>query len=281
MAPNVPVSFTFLNTGTTTWDTYSGYTLRCRQNCFSWQINNPGIVYIAPGQSYKFVGMFTVQNNSHMYTVETSVWQLWDPATNLYFGQQAGITIIIHGWSPVFQEASPSCAGDGTLWQRVGSAGSVACTSSGFEMAGGGSAGVEVTLQPNAASQNYGSSYYLTAHVHFTSSSPSTFAGIVLSTPVSGSNGQPTIFVVSPAGYYCTSVGTANCFPGGSVFTLPASSDYDFLIDVGPSQFTATANGSGQEGGIAGGGQTGLIEITAAGSSDAAYFSNYEFYQQK
>lgn len=148
-------------------------------------------------------------------------------------------------------------------------------------LAGGGTSGVTMELNQTPNGYSY-SSYLVKFHLHFDSTSATTYAGVVLAFPSSANSYHQTEFMVSPAGYYCETQTLSYCTPGGAVFSIPASSDYDFFVDVySSSGFSATANGSGVGGGFLGDGATGLIELTASGSTDAAYFSNYQLYQYK
>ena len=90
------------------------------------------------------------------------------------------------------------------------------------------------------------------------------------------------VFMVSPAGYYCETQTLSYCVPGGSAFKLPASSDYDLNLNVGGSTYYVSINGTSYgDGGFIAGGPTGLIEMTASGSTDTAYFTDYQLYQYK
>ncbi|MDE3231531.1 MAG: hypothetical protein KGO05_16755, partial [Chloroflexota bacterium] len=197
-------------------------------------------------------------------------------------GDTATITFVQHGWdqADAFTESVPSCASDGSTWTRHGS-GSVSCGGS-LTLAGGGPGSVAMELVQTPAGYSY-TSYLVKFHLHFDSTSAATWAGIVLAFPSSANGYHQTEFMVSPAGYYCETQTLSYCTSGGAVFPMPASSDFDFLAYVSDaSSFSATANGSyGGHGGFLGGGATGLIELTASGSTDAAYFANYQLYQYK
>jgi hypothetical protein len=151
-------------------------------------------------------------------------------------------------------------------------------------MAAGGSSGAALALTSIPAGYNY-RDYLVHVHVHFTSTSPTTFAGVVISTPYTGNASQP-VFVVSPAGYYCYSSAVTSCSPSNiDARPMPPSSDFDITVYVqsNGTNFAAVANTSPYTigGGIFAGGATGLIETTATGSTDAAYFTNYQLYQYK
>jgi hypothetical protein len=276
------LSFRFINTGSTIWDGAQGYSLKCFQTCWSGWYSPNSTFTVLHDQAHTFTAYMLPSPSSFYYTIDRSIWQLWSPTTG-FFGEQAVVTVVNHGWSLAFQEASPSCeSGDGSQWVQEGSAGTVSCDSSGLALAQGGSGGVALLLQSTSPAYDYGN-YVIKTHIHFTSSSSTTFAGVILSAATSANGGFQTVFMVSPAGYYCEAELLSYCAVGGIVYTLPPSSDYDFFIEVYNSGkgFVSTANGVGPGGGLNGGGATGLIETTAAGSTDAAYFSNYQLYQPK
>jgi hypothetical protein len=98
------------------------------------------------------------------------------------------------------------------------------------------------------------------------------------------SSANDIAYIVSPTGVSCLGQ-VLYCENNPlSIQQLPASSDYDVSLSVtsnGSSVSGSTNLGPGLNSGFFGGYPTGLIEITAAGSSDAAYFSNYQMYQYK
>ena len=274
------VSFTMLNTGTTTWDSSQGYALRCVSSCWqSWYSPNSSFV-VPPGMSHTFTGYMSPLKE-YYYAVDDSTWRLYNWKVGL-FGQKGVIPVVNHGWNLVLQENSPSCQGDGAQWALEGSSGTTSCGSNGLVLAQGGSAGVAVEITSTPASYDTGN-YLVQAHVHFTGSSASTFAGIVLSMPTSNNVSRP-FFMVSPAGYFCYADTTNECVPGWAATPMPASSDFDLsvYVDNNARAFGASAGGyASVGGGIYAGGFTGLIEVTASGSTDAASFSNYRLYQYK
>lgn len=274
----VTVSFVMLNTGTTTWDSSKGYAFKCVQTCWNGAYSSTSTFLVSPGQNYSFVGDL-YPAPAFYYGVYNSTWQLYDPATG-YFGQQVVFPIINHGWNSVLQEASPSCQGDGAQWVKESAAGSVSCGASSLVLAQGGTSGVSLALLSTPATYDYGH-YYVQTHVHFTSTSASTFAGIVISTPGGSITSRP-LFMVSPAGYFCYTTSGCDAVNG---LSMPASSDFDISVEVDNSGagFYASAGGSPYtiSGGMTGGGPTGLIEMTASGSTDAAYFTSYQLYQYK
>jgi hypothetical protein len=275
-----PVSFTMLNTGTTTWNSANGYSLRCSGYCGLGWYASTGTFQLPPGNSFTFKAEMDVLSGAFYYTVQHSYWRLYNTATGA-FGDTAEISIVQHGWdqSGVFAESAPSCQSDGSTWTQHG-AGSVSCGGS-LTLAGGGPGSVAMELVQTPSGYSY-TSYLVKVHIHFDTTSATTYAGVVLAFPSSADTYHQTEFMVSPAGYYCETQTLSYCVPGASSFSMPASSDYDIVVDVySSSGFSATANGSGPGGGFIGGGATGLIELTASGSTDAAYFSNYQLYQHK
>jgi hypothetical protein len=234
---------------------------------------------VLPGQSFTFLGSITFTPSSY-YQVNTTVWQLWNP-TSGYFGPQVSIELINHGWNSVLQEASPDCMGDGSVWTRQGSSGTVSCGGSGLAMADGGANGVSLDLHSTPASYDPGY-YSMKVHVHFNTSSPSVFAGVIITEPTATSSFREVI-MVSPAGYMCYATNTAYCLTT-IMQPITASSDYDLTVLVynNGAAFSAVYSPGGDiHGGISAGGLTGLIEVASPGVSDAAYFSNYQLYQYK
>lgn len=278
---NITVNATFLNDGASTWTSQSGYALKCRQYCgYSWSVGPRTMFPVAPGQSMLFSGSESL-TSAWTYSENTIIWQMWSAASG-YFGQQISIKAINHGWYLAFQEASPSCAGDGAQWTSQGAGGTIACGTSGLEMAQGGSNGIVLDLHATPATYDPGN-YSVKVHVHFTSASSAVFAGVVITEPAATAPSREVV-MVSPAGYVCEQTNTAYCLPGYSPQPIPASSDYDIAVTVfvnGTSFDTAYSPGGSIEGGISAGGLTGLIEVAGAGVTDAAYFSNYRLYQYK
>jgi len=278
----ITVTAILLNTGTTTWDNAKGYRFRCFQYCgLGWNSPNTGFV-VSPGASRTFTGTIDVYPWASYYTVQSSVWRLVNTATDA-FGQGATVTVVQHGWdrSGAFMESSPSCRSDGSSWSFHSSSGTANCGSSGLALSQGGPGGGAMALNSTPAGYSY-TNYLVKVHIHFTTTSSTTFAGIVLSIPSSASGGHQTEFMVSPAGYYCETQTLSYCVPGGSAFKLPASSDYDLNLNVGGSTYYVSINGTSYgDGGFIAGGPTGLIEMTASGSTDTAYFTDYQLYQYK
>lgn len=278
--PSFTITATYRNSGTSTW-TPGDYTLKCRQFCgTSLGTGDTFWPSIAPGQSFTFTANVSI-TSSWSYAVNNTIWQMWSPTTG-FFGQQVVIEIINHGWYLDFQEASPSCAGDGSVWTQQGSGGTVSCGASGLALAQGGPNGVALDLQSTPASYDPGN-YYVKVHVHFTTTSASVFGGVVITEPTAAHPVREVI-MVSPAGYMCYQTNTQYCLPGYSTQQVPASSDYDLTVSVsgsGTLVYAAYSPGGYIEGGITAGGHTGLIEVTASGLTDAAYFTNYTFYQYK
>ncbi len=193
------VSVTLLNTGTTTWDTTKGYTLHCYDYCWSgWYAPNQ-VATVAPGQTHTFIGYMLPSPNSFYYRVDDSIWRLVNPA-NTPFGQGATITVVEHGWdqSGVFAESAPSCQNDGSTWTQHGSD-TVSCGGS-LMLAGGGTSGVTMELNQTPNGYKY-NSYLVKFHLHFDSTSATTYAGVVLAFPSSANSYHQTEFMVSPAGY--------------------------------------------------------------------------------
>ena len=272
------ISATFMNTGASAWD--SSYALKCVQYCgSSWMVSPRYMWPIAPGQQMLFTGTESITTGS-MYSVNTTIWQMWSPASG-YFGQQIKVTVIHHGWYLDFQEASPSCMGDGTQWSASGS-GTASCGSSGLAMAQGGANGIGLDLRATPASYDAGT-YMAKVHVHFPSASNALFAGIIITEPAATAPSR-VVIMVSPAGYVCEQTNAANCLPPASPQAISPSSDYDLTVSVtgnGTLETSIYSPGGSYEGGISAGGLTGLIEVNGSGVTDAAYFTNYQFYQYK
>lgn len=277
--PSYTINATFLNTGTSTWDSARGYQLQCIQYCgFSATSAFTSGQPTYPGQAATFVAYESI-SSGWLYSVNTNIWQLVGAAG--LFGPQIAITIIHHGWYLDFQEASPSCQGDNSQWATTGT-GVVACSATGLEMAQGGSNGVGLDLQATPAAYDPGN-YSADVHVHFNTASNAVLAGIIITEPTANSPAREVI-MVSPAGYMCAQTNTAFCLPPYPLQQIPASSDYDLSVTVsgnGTSQSAHYTPGGAYEGGIVAGGLTGLIEVNGSGSPDAAYFSNYQLYQYK
>ncbi|MDE3231335.1 MAG: hypothetical protein KGO05_15765, partial [Chloroflexota bacterium] len=197
------VSVTLLNSGVTTWDSSQGYKFQCYQYCWSGWYSSTTSFLVAPGQTYTFVGNMLPAPNSLYYRVDNSVWRMSSPTAG-GFGDAAVVTVVEHGWdqSTVFAESSPSCQSDGSSWSQQGATGTATCGGSGLALAQGGTGGVFMALTSTPSGYNY-TQYMVKVHVHFTTTSAYTYAGVVLSMASVASNGAQTVFMVSPAGYYC------------------------------------------------------------------------------
>lgn len=278
--PILTIHAEFFNDGASTWN-FPNYALKCVQYCGnSWNSAYTSLGPTAPGQSATFSGSEAITSLTS-YSVNTIIWQLWSPGSG-FFGQQMTITVIHHGWYLDFQEASPSCMGDGSQWLTQGSGGTITCGASDLDMAQGGSGGIGLELQATPASYDPGN-YGSTVHIHFTSTSSGAFAGVIVTEPTATAKFRMVV-MVSPAGYVCEQSNTAYCFPASNTQAIPASSDYDISVTVANNGTTVSqvySPGGYSEGGISAGGLTGLIEVSAAGDTDTAYFSNYKLYQWK
>lgn len=278
--PIINYTVTYSNSGASVWDSPTNYVLKCVQYCgSSWNAAPRYLWPVAPGQQMMFTGTESITSGS-AYSVNTIIWQMWS-AYSGFFGQQIQITVIHHGWYLDFQEASPSCMGDGTQWSASGS-GTASCGSGGLAMAQGGPNGIGLDLQGTPASYDAGN-YGANVHVHFNTASNALFAGIIITEPAATAPARMVV-MVSPAGYVCYQSNTAYCLPGYSPQAIPASSDYDISVTVSGNGTTVSAvykPGAYFGGGISAGGLTGLIEVNGSGVTDAAYFTNYQFYQYK
>lgn len=281
----IAVTATLLNTGSSTWDSTKGYGFRCVQTCWNETFSTTTSFNVPPGSSLTFTGYMS-PDPYYYYTVNNSIWQLYDPSNPAgAFGQQVNYTVISHGWSLDFAEGSPSCAGDGSQWLQQGTSGTVACDANSLVMSDGGANGISLDLQSTPASYDP-KNFIARVHVHFNTTSALTFAGILVTEPVPPQNIR-WVFMVSPSGVVCPDVYIQqNCM--GLASTEPhvaPSSDYDLSVTINRNGMGISESVSpgdfNQGGGIYAGGLTGLIEATDTGSTDAAYFSNYQLYQWK
>lgn len=104
----IPISFTMLNTGTTTWNSTNGYSLHCSGYCGLGWYSTTSTFQLPPGNSFTFKAEMDVLSGAFYYTVQHSYWRLYDTATGA-FGDTAEISIVQHGWdqSGVFAESAP------------------------------------------------------------------------------------------------------------------------------------------------------------------------------
>ncbi|MGZ3639788.1 MAG: hypothetical protein ACXVCX_18310, partial [Ktedonobacterales bacterium] len=166
-------------------------------------------------------------------------------------------------------------------WQNAAGDNSIACTSSGLMMqqASGSSPEVDVTTIPGSYDPNY---FNARVHVHFNSSSSSTYAGFVFHAPSSNSQCGGMRFQINSAGawriaeYFLSSSGA--CTTNSWVGSVSAAFDYDLLIYVEPSGATLAVNGRGVLSGgfVPTGGLTGLAVWDGAGTSTQVAFSAFD-----
>ncbi len=208
------ISFTLQNTGTTTWSDNGGYIMVCITNCLGAGTIGFNGQTVTPGQQFSFN---ITQISSTTPGTYTTQWVLQDNGTP--FGPTMSLVVNVLApptpvpapttptptWQPLLVEAAPDCNNPaGTSWNPSLPGTVVSCSNGGLLMQQT-SASYYAELDLTQAGGGYYSQTNFRVQVDATfmnTSDNSTWAALLVQTPVPQGAVGGFIFVLNPAGQW-------------------------------------------------------------------------------
>ncbi|HEX6121509.1 MAG TPA: hypothetical protein VFY89_00040, partial [Ktedonobacterales bacterium] len=175
----------------------------------------------------------------------TSTWSMEE--NGVPFGDRFDVHITVRAANILLAQGAPSCtstAGIGWTWRNAGGGNTIACASGGLAMRRNSSS-IPAALLTSPPSGFSGDSYKARVHVHFTSASSSTFAGIWAHADGSAGTCGGIRFEINSSGTARLAEISASCQEFDlTMAAAPAALDYDVGLVITPSGATWSINGA-------------------------------------